>query len=89
MKQNNIIRKRLVYLLKHNSVAQATYRLVFNGLFRSLGALVKFDPNLVMFVSMMGTKYSDSPKEIYEYLKNHAAYGFGTGNREFGYRFPH
>lgn len=68
------MRQRLIYILKHNAILQRTYRVVMSAALRALGEVVKTDENLVLFVSFMGMGYNDSPKVIYEYLKNHPDY---------------
>ena len=68
------MKQRLIYFIKHNSVAQKTYRLVGSWLLRVLGIFVKPDPNLVLFISLMGTRYNDSPRDIYEYMLDHKGY---------------
>lgn len=67
-------RQKISYLLKHNAVAQKTYRVVFNTAFRCLGIFVKTDPELVMFISLMGSRYNDSPRAMYEYMLAHDEY---------------
>ena len=68
------LRQKISYLLKHNEVAQKAYRVVFNTAFRCLGLFVKTDPNLVMFISLMGSRYNDSPRAMYEYMQAHEEY---------------
>lgn len=68
------MRQRLIYILKHNAILQRTYRVVMSAVLRALGEVVKTDENLVLFVSFMGMGYNDSPKVIFEYLKNHPDY---------------
>ncbi len=69
-----MIRQRLIYLLKHNSLAQRLYRIVFNFMFRFIGLFVKTDPNLVLFISLMGSRFNDSPRSIFEYINNNDDY---------------
>ena len=68
------MRQRLIYILKHNAILQRTYRVVMSAAFRAFGGVVKTDTNLVLFVSFMGMGFNDSPKVIYEYIKNHPEY---------------
>lgn len=68
------MKERLLYLLKHNSLAQKTYRIMGSWLLRLLGLFVRTDPNLVVFISLMGTRYNDSPRDIYEYMVAHEKY---------------
>ncbi len=68
------MRRRLIYILKHNVAIQAIYRVVMGFLFRTAGQFIKTDENLILFVSFMGLSFNDSPKAIYDYLKSHAEY---------------
>lgn len=68
------MRQRLIYLLKHNAVIQALYRVIMSFVFRVWSLLVKTDENLVLFVSFMGMNFNDSPKSIYDYMKAHLDY---------------
>ena len=43
-------------------------------IFRLIGLFVPVDPDLVLFVSFMGTKYNDSPRAISEYLARNERY---------------
>ncbi len=68
------MRERVIFILKHNKIIQFIYRTFFGFLFRFLGLFVSTDDNLVIFISYMGTKFSDSPRDIYEYLQTHDQY---------------
>jgi len=68
------LRQRISYLLKHNEAAQKAYRVVFNTAFRCLGLFVNTDPELVIFISLMGSRYNDSPRAMYEYMQAHEEY---------------
>ena len=68
------MRQRLIYILKHNAVIQAIYRVVMGFVFRVWGAFLPTDENLILFVSFMGLKFNDSPKAIYDYLKERPEY---------------
>ncbi len=65
------MKQRLIYLLKHNKKAQFLYRFFGSLFLRFIGIFVKTDDKLVVFLSLMGTRYNDSPKAIYEYLLTH------------------
>lgn len=69
------MRKRIIYLLKHNLIIQKIYRFFFSLFFRFIGLFVRTDNNLVLFLSMMGTRYNDSPKFIYEHLIKQQEFG--------------
>ena len=68
------MRNRLIYILKHNSAIQAIYKVVMSFVFRVWGAFVPIDDTLVLFVSFMGMSVNDSPKAIYDYMKQHPEY---------------
>ncbi|PWJ70788.1 CDP-glycerol glycerophosphotransferase [Ruminococcaceae bacterium R-25] len=69
------MRKRLIYILKHNVILQKLYRVIMSFVFRVMGLFVKTDDKLILFVSFMGLGFNDSPKAIYDYLKSHPEYG--------------
>ena len=68
------MRQRIIYVLKHNSIAQSLYRTIMGMVFRMWGAFVKTDETLVLFVSFMGKGFNDSPKVIYDYIRSHQEY---------------
>lgn len=68
------MKERIVYLIKHNAFFQKVYRLCGSLIIRFVGIFVKTDPQLVIFMSLMGTKYNDSPRSIYEYMKANEKY---------------
>lgn len=68
------MRQRLIYILKHNTAIQTVYRVGMSFVFRSIGSMIRTDENLVIFVSFMGKGFNDSPRVIYEYIKNHPEY---------------
>ena len=59
-------KKRLEFLLKHNSALQYVYRLVLSGVFCSIGLFIKDDKKLVLFNSFGGRKFNDSPKVLFD-----------------------
>lgn len=68
------MRQRLIYILKHNTAIQTVYRIGMSFVFRLIGSMIRTDENLVIFVSFMGKGFNDSPRVIYEYIKNHPEY---------------
>ncbi len=68
------MKERIIYLLKHNLLAQKIYRFCGSTILRIIGLFVKTDKQLVVFLSFMGTKFNDSPRAIYEYMKSHDQY---------------
>lgn len=69
-----MLKKRVDYLLKHNSFAQRLYKVFMGSLIRSLGLFVKMDNNLVVYNSMVGRTSYGSPRAIYDYLISHPQY---------------
>lgn len=63
------MRQRLIYIVKHNTVIQAIYRVVMSFLFRFAGLFIPVDEKMILFVSFMGKSFNDSPKAIYDYIK--------------------
>jgi CDP-glycerol glycerophosphotransferase len=68
------MRRRLIYILKHNAALQAIYRVVMSFVFRVWGLFMRTDDKLVLFVSFMGMSFNDSPRVIYDYLQSHPKY---------------
>ena len=69
-----IFRDRLEYLIKHNRIAQWGYRTILGSVIRFAGLFVKQDPKLIIFLSLMGKKFNDSPKAIYNYMLSNDKY---------------
>ena len=72
--QRSGLRSRLDYLLKHNSVFQQTYKVCVGNILRIMSWFIKTDNNLVLINSLGGKRFGDSPKMIYDYLRNHEEY---------------
>lgn len=68
------MRQRLIYILKHNLVIQAVYKAVMSFLFRVWGLFIRQDPKLVLFSSFGGKKYNDSPKILFERMREDPAF---------------
>lgn len=68
------LRNKIVYILKHNLAIQRLYSLTMSIVFRIVGAFIKTDPDLVLFVSFMGKSFNDSPKAMFDYMKAHPEY---------------
>lgn len=62
------MRSKLKAFVKHNKFIYCLYYYVGSFLLRVLGAFVKTDPDLILFISYGGQKYDDSPRVVYEYL---------------------
>ena len=63
------IKSRIEGLIKHNQVVQLLYRKVGSAVLRAVGLLVSQDQNLVLFSSYGGRQYSDSPRVLFEAMK--------------------
>ncbi len=61
---------RLDYLLKHNKVFQFLYKKLLSLGFRFVGIFIKRDPKLILFSSFAGKKYNDSPKVLFEQMRD-------------------
>lgn len=62
-------RKKLEYVLKHNSEIQFVYKHILSYLFRFVGLFCKTDDKLILFNSFGGKKYNDSPKVLFEAMR--------------------
>lgn len=62
------------FLLKHNRFFQRLYVMVFSFIFKLIGLFVKKDPHQVMFQSLIGRNYGDSPRVIFEAMKKDPAF---------------
>lgn len=63
------MKSRIKAFVKNNKLIYALYFHVGSALLRFIGLFVKTDPNLILFISYGGQKYDDSPRVVYEYLK--------------------
>ena len=64
------MRERLVYILKHYKIIQYSYRKLLSLFFRFVGLFVKVDNKLVLINSWAGKKYNDSPKVLFETMRD-------------------
>lgn len=60
---------RIEYILKHNKFIQRVYVIVFSLFFRVLGIFIKQDRKQVLFQSMIGKTFGDSPKVLYDAMR--------------------
>ena len=60
---------RIKNILKHNRLIYIIYYYVFSAILKIVGCFVKTDKNIILFVCYGGKKYDDSPKFVYEYLR--------------------
>ena len=63
-------KKRLEYILKHNTGIQFLYKHVMSGAFRCMGLFTKTDNKLILFNSFGGRKFNDSPKVLFDAMLN-------------------
>lgn len=61
---------RLDYLLKHNKIVQFLYKKLVSLGFRFLGFFIKRDSKLILFSSFAGKRYNDSPKILFERIRD-------------------
>ena len=62
------------YLLKHHRWLQRVYVTVFSLIFRFLGLFVRWNPRQVLFQSLIGRNYGDSPRVLFEAMKRAPAF---------------
>jgi len=62
--------KKMEHFIKHNAVFFFLYRLFFGFIFRFLGCFVKTNKKLILFVSYGGDSFNDSPKALFDYIKD-------------------
>lgn len=62
--------QKIEYLLKHNKFVQKTYVIVFSLLFRFLGLFIRPDPHRIIFQSMIGKSFGDSPRVLFDRIRN-------------------
>ena len=63
-------------ILKHNKVFYSIYYYLFSSLLKVIGLFVRTDNSLVLLVSYGGKKFDDSPKFVYEYIKENKEYSW-------------
>lgn len=63
-------KKKIAFALKHNLFLLKLYRFIFSGIFRFLGLFIRINPKLILFSSFGGDRYDDSPKVLFEAIKN-------------------
>lgn len=64
------MKTKLVNLLKYNRTVYSIYYHIMSFAINFLKLFVKPDPNLILFNSFAGRKFDDSPKELFDYIKN-------------------
>lgn len=70
----NLILDKVAYAIKHYPIVQILYRGVLSSLFKLVGLFIITDERLVLLVSYGGKQYSDSPKVMFETMKQDARF---------------
>ena len=65
---------KLKYFVKNNKIIYKIYFYIFTIVMKLFQLIIRPDKDSIIFVSYGGKKYDDSPKVIYEYLKNNEKY---------------
>lgn len=65
---------KIKWLLKSSDAIYVVYNRVLSAAFKFIGLFFKVDDRLIIFNSFGGAKYDDSPKVMYEYMKNNPKY---------------
>lgn len=65
---------KLKNFIKHNRLIYVVYYYLFSTILRLIGLFIAIDDESVLFLSYGGKKYDDSPKFVYQYIKDCAAY---------------
>ncbi|MBR5547298.1 MAG: CDP-glycerol glycerophosphotransferase family protein [Clostridia bacterium] len=66
--------QKIEYLIKHNDFVQKTYVKVLSLVFRFIGLFVRPNPKQIMFQSMIGKTYGDSPKVLFDQIQADPAF---------------
>ena len=64
------MKQKIKKIVKNNSFILNAYRILGNTFLSVFRKFLKTDDKLVLFVSYGGRYYNDSPKYMYEYMKN-------------------
>ena len=59
-------KKKLEYILKHNTAIQFLYKHIMSSAFRCMGLFIKTDNKIILFNSFGGRKFNDSPKVLFD-----------------------
>ena len=59
-------KKRLEYILKHNTSIQFLYKHIMSRMLRFIGLFIKTDNKLILFNSFGGRRFNDSPKVLFD-----------------------
>lgn len=61
---------RIEYILKHNRLMQKAYVLIFSFVFKFLHLFIHVDKKRIIFQSLIGKSFGDSPRVLYDSIKN-------------------
>lgn len=61
--------KRIEHILKHNQLIQKIYVVVFSFVFKVLSVFIKRNPKQIIFQSLIGKSFGDSPKILFDAIK--------------------
>ena len=61
--------QKIEYLIKHNAFVQKSYVIIMSAGFRVLGLFNRPNPRRIMFQSLIGKTYSDSPRVLFDTIK--------------------
>ena len=65
-----ILHEKIAYLIKHYVWIQWLYQFIFSNLMRIIGLFVKIDEKLILLSSYGGKNYGDSPRVLFEAMKD-------------------
>ena len=66
--------KRIEYLIKHNQIVQRMYIVIMSLFFRLITLFLRTDERQIIFQSMIGKVYGDSPKLIYDAIRKNPGF---------------
>lgn len=58
--------QRVEYIIKHNAFVQKVYVVIMSAIFRIIGIFIRPDDHQIIFQSMIGKTYGDSPKVLFD-----------------------
>lgn len=68
------MKKFIKNFVKNNKIVYAIYHFIFSCIVNLIGLFVKIDEKQALFVVYGGKRYDDSPRFVYEYIKEHPQY---------------
>ena len=81
MAHNNMFRmegasliSKIEYVIKHSVLIQKIYVFVFSAIFRVIGIFVRKNNEAILFQSLIGKNYGDSPKVLYDAIRKDDAF---------------